>query len=192
MDITTYLQLMGENPYGNSVGGGVGWEGPGWVGGEEEGTSDNAPFTTHNKDIQDYLKQQAAALGTAPPKFVTRQLSAGMQGDDVSEYQGMLGIPQTGVFDAATVAATKAFQKANGLQVDGVAGKDTFKALLGASAAPINVEPAPGPAPTPHPAPAPFVAPPPIVPKKKFPMVPVLAACAVGAFIFRKPLGKLF
>lgn len=44
----------------------------------------------------------------------------------------------TGKFDSATTTAVKAFQKANGLKVDGLAGAGTQKALYADSAAPSS------------------------------------------------------
>ena len=50
-------------------------------------------------------------------------------GDDVAYLQSRLNIEPTGVYDEATEAAVRAFQKRKGLQVDGVAGKETTGAL---------------------------------------------------------------
>ena len=66
-------------------------------------------------------------------------LRKGMKGDDVKALQGMLiargcGCGKTGAdgdFGSNTLKALKAFQERVELEVDGVAGPDTFAALLG-------------------------------------------------------------
>jgi murein L,D-transpeptidase YcbB/YkuD len=86
----------------------------------------------------------------------------GSSGSDVIAWQQILGIAQTGVFDAATTAATKKWQLMKGLTADGVVGPLTWgKALatvvqpLGVPVAvPVAVRPM-----TPAAAPTPVVAP---------------------------------
>lgn len=56
--------------------------------------------------------------------------------------QGYYGGDVDGVFKGATLAAVKAFQKANGLVVDGCAGNNTLSKLYGTAPAP---KPAPAP-----------------------------------------------
>jgi transglycosylase-like protein/putative peptidoglycan binding protein len=56
-------------------------------------------------------------------------LSAGSSGNAVSALQAALGIKQTGSFSAATARAVRAFQRANGLTVDGIVGPQTAGAL---------------------------------------------------------------
>jgi len=53
-------------------------------------------------------------------------LRLGVSGQPVRILQARLGVPADGDFGPATEAALKAYQQANGLQVDGVAGPDTF------------------------------------------------------------------
>ena len=68
-----------------------------------------------------------------------RNLSYGCSGTDVTEMQKLLiaaGYPMNpygadGLFGPVTLAAVKDFQKAKGLSVDGVAGKNTITALGG-------------------------------------------------------------
>ncbi len=60
----------------------------------------------------------------------------GDQGSDVAEIQGRLAslgydVAADGEFGPATAEAVKAFQSANGLEVDGLVGSDTYAALLG-------------------------------------------------------------
>jgi hypothetical protein len=73
----------------------------------------------------------SAASATA---FGKRTLSFGMSGNDVTALQGDLsatGYPTavTGSFNRQTIREVRAFQKANHLGVDGVAGPATFKRL---------------------------------------------------------------
>ena len=70
-----------------------------------------------------------------------RTLKKGMQGEDVRALQDLLiGLGYDlgpkgadGIFGAMTEAAVSEFQKKNGLTVDGIAGPDTIKKLLGIS-----------------------------------------------------------
>jgi lysozyme family protein/peptidoglycan hydrolase-like protein with peptidoglycan-binding domain len=52
-------------------------------------------------------------------------------GGFVTELQKILGLPATGIFDAATDAAVRAFQKSHGLDDDGEVGPKTWGVLLG-------------------------------------------------------------
>lgn len=58
----------------------------------------------------------------------------------VSYCQGILGVPKTGIMDAATVAAVKAFQSSHHVPggADGIVGKNTWAALLGKPTAPAQ------------------------------------------------------
>lgn len=63
-----------------------------------------------------------------------RTLKQGMRGDDVRELQLALNrhgfkLAVDGHFGSKTRQAVEAFQRANGLQADGIAGKQTFAAL---------------------------------------------------------------
>ena len=70
-----------------------------------------------------------------PKSTVRRTLRRGSQGDDVAELQTMLNArgyscgKVDGIFGKGTESAVKAFQKANGLTVDGVVGRATWAAL---------------------------------------------------------------
>ena len=57
-------------------------------------------------------------------------LRRGSAGEPVREVQTVLGVPVTGVFDDATDAAVRTFQRANGLDPDGIVGPATWKQLL--------------------------------------------------------------
>jgi peptidoglycan L-alanyl-D-glutamate endopeptidase CwlK len=58
-----------------------------------------------------------------------RVLSLGVIGDDVRALQKAIRAPQTGVYDAITVAYVRGFQLGAGLDVDGDAGPQVRKAL---------------------------------------------------------------
>jgi hypothetical protein len=78
----------------------------------------------------------SAASATA---FGKRTLSFGMSGNDVTALQGDLSatgypIAVTGTFNRQTIREVRAFQRANGINVDGVAGPATFKRLAKALA----------------------------------------------------------
>ena len=53
-------------------------------------------------------------------------LKRGLAGEPVKVLQKKLGVPTDGEFGAGTEAALKNYQQENGLEVDGVAGPDTF------------------------------------------------------------------
>ena len=88
-----------------------------------------------------------------------RTLRYGNSGEDVAYVQrrlielGYLSGTADGQFGSVTLAAVKAFQRANGLTTDGVAGTKTYGVLL--SDAAIRAESAPTPTPTPTPTPSP-------------------------------------
>lgn len=69
----------------------------------------------------------------APGSRVLRLYRAGT---DVKFVQSKIGVEQDGFFGPATVAAFKAWQKANGLVVDGSCGPASWAVLLGGNAAP--------------------------------------------------------
>jgi peptidoglycan hydrolase-like protein with peptidoglycan-binding domain len=77
----------------------------------------------------------AGALG-AEQQLGTRFLKLGAVGDDVRTLQRILRargfgrVSASGMFDAATDDAVRAFQRAGGLQVDGIVGPQTRPALV--------------------------------------------------------------
>lgn len=91
----------------------------------------------------------AAALAAAAPKTWNKGvLGKGMKGPEVSALQKKLGIPETGVYDAATIAAVQALQKKLGVAADGAYGPGTKAAhdkipQQAATPAPVNAA-APG------------------------------------------------
>lgn len=67
-------------------------------------------------------KQPAVSPGTQG----NPTLRLGSKGEAVKRWQAILGIAQTGTFDAATKTATMAWQKKHGLVADGVVGAATW------------------------------------------------------------------
>ncbi len=53
-------------------------------------------------------------------------LLRGLRGEPVKRLQAKLGVDADGIFGGGTEKALKDYQKENGLQVDGIAGPDTF------------------------------------------------------------------
>ena len=76
------------------------------------------------------------AIAATAPSDLYDTVNPGETGDVVLQVQDCLvemGFMEstTGVYDEETVAAVKAFQKANGLTADGVCGNETLKILFG-------------------------------------------------------------
>lgn len=77
---------------------------------------------------------------TAAPAVQYRQLKSGSKGEDVTRLQerlkelGYFTLEPDGNFGTDTKAAVKAFQKANGLKSDGIAGTKTLTALYSGEA----------------------------------------------------------
>lgn len=95
----------------------------------------------------------------------TRTLRKGYQGEDVKTVQSRLKElgyytgSVDGKYGSGSVAAVKAFQKAHGLTVDGLAGSGTYKVLFSDNAKPTTgttatTAPTATPSPSPTPAPA--------------------------------------
>jgi peptidoglycan hydrolase-like protein with peptidoglycan-binding domain len=55
-------------------------------------------------------------------------IKLGSTGKAVNIWQAIIGVDVTGEFDTVTLAMTKSYQKANGLDVDGIVGKNTWNA----------------------------------------------------------------
>ena len=56
-------------------------------------------------------------------------LLRGLKGAPVKRLQEKLGVDADGIFGGGTEKALKDYQQANGLQVDGIAGPDTFSQM---------------------------------------------------------------
>ena len=85
---------------------------------------------------------------SAEPAFtLSGNLRQGSRGDEVRRLQAALGMPQSeqdGIFGPRTAQAVRTFQQSQGLQVDGVVGRQTLAAIQrtrGNASAPRNVQP---------------------------------------------------
>lgn len=87
------------------------------------------------KQALEILNGNSRPAPSSSPKPVIktnyRTLSVGDRGDDVAKMQEVLKINADGIFGPATKRAVKAFQQANGLVADGIAGPKTLTKLLG-------------------------------------------------------------
>jgi hypothetical protein len=98
---------------------------------------------------------------TPKPGGTPPVLKLGSTGDWVSYLQDRLAMTVTGTFDAATDAAVKAYQSANGLTADGIVGPASWSKLgVGDAAQPGSGGGGSAPQPAPKPQPAPQPAPP--------------------------------
>ena len=94
-----------------------------------------------NKTQQKLYSSSAKAASSATTEFNT--LREGSKGSSVIEMQEALVqlgylAEVTGVYDNATTAAVKAFQRNNGIGADGVAGNQTLQKLYSSNAKPSN------------------------------------------------------
>lgn len=76
------------------------------------------------------IQAPAQVASVSPGTQGNPTLRLGSTGEAVKRWQAILGIAQTGVFDAATQAATKKWQAKYGLVADGVVGAATWGANL--------------------------------------------------------------
>src|SRR3954469_4253581 len=70
-----------------------------------------------------------AALAATGGTTVGHSAQASVSGAPVSAVQRALGVRVTSVYDARTRRAVRAFQRRNGLEVDGIVGRKTLAAL---------------------------------------------------------------
>jgi hypothetical protein len=70
-----------------------------------------------------------AALAATGGTSVGHSAQASVSGAPVSAVQRALGVRVTGVYDARTRRAVRAFQRRHGLEVDGIVGRKTLAAL---------------------------------------------------------------
>lgn len=67
------------------------------------------------------------------PITVPPTIRLGTQGSTVLKWQRIVGVPETGTFDAATEAATRVWQARRGLTPDGIVGPKTWGSWLSVS-----------------------------------------------------------
>lgn len=95
--------------------------------GTEWGNGGNGHFTS---DYVKHVRELGTLVKTNGQHIFTNDLYIGMTSADVKKLQSRLGVtPQTGYFGAKTLAAVRAFQKANGIWSTGYVGKLTRQAL---------------------------------------------------------------
>ncbi len=86
----------------------------------------------HARAVTAGIRRIARALGEPLPDGTpapARTLMLGLEGDDVREWQNLMHVPVSGVFDELTVRRTEIMQAALGLDVDGKVGPKTRAAL---------------------------------------------------------------
>ncbi len=96
---------------------------------------DNRSKPRITDDAGNYPKAKGITVGSASkasvPKTARPLIKLGARGDAVRAWQSIVGVPLTGVFDSVTDSATRKFQSAHGLKVDGKVGTMTWSAALG-------------------------------------------------------------
>jgi len=85
-------------------------------------------------------KVTQAKAPPAPGAAKHATIRQGSKGADVIAWQNVLSMKPDGVFGPALVSATKTFQKAHGLTVDGVVGPMTWSAAIGKPVAEAPVD----------------------------------------------------
>jgi len=80
----------------------------------------------------DFEKKHPRGTGARGGQFIRK----GSSGVEVNAVQQRLDIARTGTFGGNTIKRVEKFQKAHGLQVDGVVGAQTVAAMRGQKAAP--------------------------------------------------------
>ena len=86
-----------------------------------------APAPTHGAKKAAPAPKPVAPATTSKKPVLKTTLKAGAKNGIVRYLQTSLGIPVTGVYDAATIAAVKKLQAAKGLKADGLAGPLTWE-----------------------------------------------------------------
>lgn len=104
---------------------------------QEEPEAPEVPLEPEEAEAIEQIRQMEPEepaeiiVETEPEPLGLPVLMQGSQGEDVVELQKLLGMTgQLGFYGPMTVDKVKAFQKANGLEPDGVTGDDTWRALL--------------------------------------------------------------
>jgi murein L,D-transpeptidase YcbB/YkuD len=93
------------------------------------GSKAQAKRAVKNADFESKHPRASAGQSTGG-QFIKK----GSSGEEVKTVQKELGIKASGKFDRRTQAAVRAFQRKNGLQVDGVVGKQTVAEMRGKKA----------------------------------------------------------
>ena len=77
----------------------------------------------------DYAGRMARAYERITGRAAPRSLKLGDRGPAVRELQALLGEKEDGIFGNATDASVRAYQRAQGVTVDGIVGPETWRAL---------------------------------------------------------------
>jgi peptidoglycan hydrolase-like protein with peptidoglycan-binding domain len=77
----------------------------------------------------DLVRRLQAPSSSTPPAGGRSTLQRGSTGDPVKLVQRWLGLTQDGIFGLITEAKVRWYQKMKGLQVDGVVGPQTWRAM---------------------------------------------------------------
>lgn len=102
------------------------------IGGNQSSPQGGAVTLSTRSDAVSMRWPNETGVITQPVVDERPELKLGDSGPFVSELQRLLGITVSGVFDAVTDAAVRAFQASRGLTVDGEVGNgETWPALLG-------------------------------------------------------------
>jgi hypothetical protein len=96
-------------------------------GGMRASPSDRARALLQQHGDMHAVWKEVGADAPAPAK--RRVLTLGVMGEDVAEYQRVLGAPVNGVYDVITDAWTRGFQRGAKLKVDGDVGPQVRAAL---------------------------------------------------------------
>lgn len=89
-----------------------------------------APAVTASAPAPVAVPETKPANKPSAPQYPGSPLQSGSTGEAVKLVQGKLGVPVTGVYDAATVAAVRRFKNAHGLNIDGITGPKVWAKLF--------------------------------------------------------------
>lgn len=81
-------------------------------------------------NLEDAVEVAPVQQATMEEEYDMREIRRGSRGKAVKIWQIIVGADPDGIFGAKTEAATKEFQKKKGLVVDGIVGKNSWKAGL--------------------------------------------------------------
>ncbi len=90
----------------------------------------------HKSFINKLCEEATPTYPAQAPHCARPVLRVGSTGSAVCELQRLLGLNETGVFDAVTHVAVAEFQRARMLQIDGIVGPRTWSELLRQEAVP--------------------------------------------------------
>lgn len=84
-----------------------------------------------DKPVSEPIKQQSTHQSSSSQEdYNMKTIQRGSQGKTVKIWQIIIGVSPDGDFGSKTEASTKAFQQAHNLSVDGIVGKNSWRAGL--------------------------------------------------------------